>query len=255
MTEKLEWVDINNISPNPYQPRITFNEKELLELSASIKSNGLIQPLLVRQSKIFGYELIAGERRLKAAKLANLTKVPVIIKNVSDNESMQQAIIENLQRSDLNPIEEAKAYQQLIEKNGMTHDELADLMGKSRPYITNMLRLLNLPDQLLQAVEKGELSQGHARVLLTVENTESQKEWFEKIIKNKLSVRQIENAIKSSKKQKPIAKNLFIKHKEKELSQLLGTKVSLSVGKKDSGFLKIYFQSEEEFSRIIDNLS
>ncbi|MEX2785526.1 ParB/RepB/Spo0J family partition protein [Streptococcus sp. H49] len=255
MTEKLEWVAIDDIIPNPYQPRIHFDEKELLELSASIKANGLIQPLIVRKSKIFGYELIAGERRLKAAKLAHLSKVPVIVKIISDNESMQQAVIENLQRSDLNPIEEAKAYQQLIEKDGMTHDELARLMGKSRPYITNTIRLLNLPEQIIEAVEKKELSQGHARVLLTVENAELQNEWFEKIIKQSLSVRQIEKALKSTKKQKQVEKDLFIKNKEEELSQLLGTKVSLSMQKKEAGVLKIYFQSEEEFNRIIDSLS
>ncbi|AND80237.1 ParB/RepB/Spo0J family partition protein [Streptococcus pantholopis] len=255
MTEKLEWVAIDDIIPNPYQPRIYFDEKELLELSASIKANGLIQPLIVRKSKIFGYELIAGERRLKAAKLAHLSKVPVIVKTISDNESMQQAVIENLQRSDLNPIEEAKAYQQLIEKDGMTHDELARLMGKSRPYITNTIRLLNLPEQIIEAVEKKELSQGHARVLLTVENAELQNEWFEKIIKQGLSVRQIEKALKSTKKQKKVEKDLFIKNKEEELSQLLGTKVSLSMQKKEAGVLKIYFQSEEEFNRIIDSLS
>ncbi|MGF3083944.1 ParB/RepB/Spo0J family partition protein, partial [Streptococcus pyogenes] len=131
---------IEDIVTNPYQPRIQFNQRELQDLATSIKSNGLIQPIIVRKSDIFGYELVAGERRLKASKMAGLKKVPAIIKKISTLESMQQAIVENLQRSNLNAIEEAKAYQLLVEKKHMTHDEIAKYMGKSRPYISNTLR-------------------------------------------------------------------------------------------------------------------
>lgn len=206
MPETLTLIKTENISPNPYQPRLEFKQEELEELARSIKTNGLIQPIIVRESTVFGYELIAGERRLRASKMAGLTEIPAIIKNISNQESMQLAIVENLQRSDLNPIEEAKAYQQLLEKNQMTHEELAQFMGKSRPYITNFLRLLNLPKSLSDAVEKGELSQGHARVLLTLKNVEEQEKWYQKILTEDISVRKLEHLLKPAKKKKIIPK-------------------------------------------------
>ena len=157
MPETLTLIKIENISPNPYQPRLEFKQEELEELARSIKTNGLIQPIIVRESTVFGYELIAGERRLRASKMAGLTEIPAIIKNISNQESMQLAIVENLQRSDLNPIEEAKAYQQLLEKNQMTHEELAQFMGKSRPYISNMVRLLHLSPAVKEAIKNDQI--------------------------------------------------------------------------------------------------
>ncbi|QMS96357.1 ParB/RepB/Spo0J family partition protein [Streptococcus equinus] len=259
MTETLNLINIDDISPNPYQPRLEFKQEELEELSRSIKANGLIQPIIVRKSAIFGYELIAGERRLKASKMAGLSEIPAIIKEISNKKSMQLAIVENLQRSDLNPIEEAKAYQQLLDRNQMTHEELAQFMGKSRPYITNCLRLLNLPSAISKAVERGQLSQGHARVLLTLKNEKEQEKWYQKVITEEISVRKLEELVKKSKPTKKSSKknkkNIFIRHQEEELSKLLGVPVSLSLAK--SGFkgdLQLHFQSEEDFNRIINRL-
>lgn len=257
MTEKLVSLNIKDITPNPYQPRIEFKQEELAELAQSIKENGLIQPIIVRPSAVFGYELIAGERRLRAAQLAGLNKIPAIVKELSNEESMRQAIIENLQRSNLNPIEEAKAYQQLIEKNQMTHEELAQSMGKSRPYITNSLRLLNLPADISKALEKGDISSGHARVLLSLPNPQQQEEWYQKILDTNISVRQLEHAVKSKQNKKQFSKtnNIFLKDKEKKLAKLLGTKVSLSINKAGTGQLSIQITSEEELNRIINKLT
>ena len=259
MIETLNLIPIDDIAPNPYQPRLKFKQEELEELSRSIKANGLIQPIIVRKSDIFGYELIAGERRLKASKMAGLSEIPAIIKDITNKESMQLAIVENLQRSDLNPIEEAKAYQQLLDKNQMTHEELAQFMGKSRPYITNGLRLLKLPTIISHAVEKGELSQGHARVLLTLKDEKEQEKWYQKILSEDMSVRKLEQAVKSTKKKKTSPKvskkDIFIRHQEEELSKLLGLPVTLSLSK--SGFkgdLQLHFQSEEDLNRIINRL-
>ncbi|MDY4034465.1 MAG: ParB/RepB/Spo0J family partition protein, partial [Streptococcus dysgalactiae] len=195
MTELLKSIPIEDIIANPYQPRLQFNQKELEDLANSIKANGLIQPIIVRKSDIFGYELVAGERRFKASKMAGLTKVPAIVKNMSSLESMQQAIVENLQRADLNPIEEAKAYQLLIEKNQMTHEEVAKYMGKSRPYISNTLRLLQLPQTISKAVEEGDISAGHARALLTLTDEKEQLVYANRIKNEGLSVRQIEHMV------------------------------------------------------------
>lgn len=257
MTETLTLIKIDNIVPNPYQPRLEFNSSELEELAGSIKANGLIQPIIVRKSAIFGYELIAGERRLRASKIAGLTEIPAIIKNISNQESMQFAIVENLQRSDLNPIEEAKAYQQLLTKNQMTHEELAQFMGKSRPYITNSLRLLNLPKNLSNAVEKGKLSQGHARALLTLKTEEEQEKWCQKILTEDISVRKLEKLLKpaKNKKQSLKKKDIFIRNQEEELSKRLGLPVKISISKtKTKGEIHLHFQSEEDFNRIINSL-
>ncbi len=256
MLEILNLIKIENISSNPYQPRLEFKQKELEELAQSIKENGLIQPIIVRPSSVFGYELIAGERRLKASKLAGLTDIPAIVKEISDRESMQLAIIENLQRSDLNPIEEANAYQQLLSKNQMTHEELAQFMGKSRPYITNCLRLLKLPYTISKAVETGKISQGHARLLLTVKDSKKQDEWYQKIINQDISVRKLEDSlktrkgsIKSSKKQ-----DLFLKNKEQEIAKALGFPVKLYWSKNGKGELRFSLDSEEDLNKIINKL-
>ncbi|EHJ51654.1 ParB/RepB/Spo0J family partition protein [Streptococcus macacae] len=255
MSEELQYINYKDINSNPYQPRLHFEENELKELAQSIKENGLIQPIIVRKSSVFGYELIAGERRLKALKMAGINKVPAIIKELSDNDSMKQAIIENLQRSDLTPIEEARAYQNLVIKNQMTHDEIANVIGKSRPYITNSIRLLNLPSNISQALEKGIISQGHARLLLGIEEKNEQEKWFQKIINENLSVRQMEKALKKVKKSPKIIKDIFISEKEKELSKSLGLTVSISYNKKGKGAVKISFSSEDEFNNLINKLN
>ena len=208
--EELKLIHIKDIQKNPYQPRKEFSKEKIEELAQSIKENGLIQPIIVRQSPVIGYEILAGERRYRASILAGLSEVPVIIKNLSDQEMMIHSIIENLQREDLNPVEEAKSYQSLIDK-GFTHAEIAEKMGKSRPYITNLVRLLTLPDFILTEVEAGKLSQAHARLLIQL-STDEQKKLLYRIQTEDLSVRQVEHLLKEEKnKRKSKEKDHFIK--------------------------------------------
>lgn len=250
--EELHYLKIKDIQANPYQPRLHFDEEKLLELAQSIKENGVIQPIIVRRSPLIGFELLAGERRLRASQLAGLTEIPAVIKQLSDDDLLYQAIIENLQRSDLNPIEEAHSYEKLIEK-GLTHDEIAQIMGKSRPYITNLLRLLHLSESTRQAVETGKITQGHARQLVALSERQ-QAEWVQKIQEKDISVRQLETIL-SSKKKKTIRKsNQFISEEEEKLAKLLGTKVTIQQKKNGSGQLTIQFQNIEEFERIINSL-
>lgn len=250
--EELHYLKIKDIQANPYQPRLHFDEEKLLELAQSIKENGVIQPIIVRRSPLIGFELLAGERRLRASQLAGLTEIPAVIKQLSDDDLLYQAIIENLQRSDLNPIEEAHSYEKLIEK-GLTHDEIAQIMGKSRPYITNLLRLLHLSESTRQAVETGKITQGHARQLVAL-SEKQQAEWVQKIQEKDISVRKLETIL-SSKKKKTIRKsNQFISEEEEKLAKLLGTKVIIQQKKNGSGQLTIHFQNIEEFERIINSL-
>ncbi|MGR4072414.1 ParB/RepB/Spo0J family partition protein [Streptococcus parasuis] len=250
--EELHYLKIKDIQANPYQPRLHFDEEKLLELAQSIKENGVIQPIIVRRSPLIGFELLAGERRLRASQLAGLTEIPAVIKHLSDDDLLYQAIIENLQRSDLNPIEEAHSYEKLIEK-GLTHDEIAQIMGKSRPYITNLLRLLHLSESTRQAVETGKITQGHARQLVAL-SEKQQAEWVQKIQEKDISVRQLETIL-SSKKKKTIRKsNKFVAEEEEKLAKLLGTKVTIQQKKNGSGQLTIQFQNIEEFERIINIL-
>ncbi|KHD43986.1 ParB/RepB/Spo0J family partition protein [Streptococcus hongkongensis] len=256
MIEHLKKLPISDIVANPYQPRLNFDTKELMELSHSIKMNGLIQPIIVRKSDIFGYELIAGERRLRASQLAGLTTIPAVIKDVSNKDSMHQAIIENLQRSNLNPIEEAKAFQNILNKEEMTHEQLALYMGKSRPYITNSLRLLQLPLSIQQAIESHHISSGHARALLTISDKKEQENYFKQIISQNLSVRQTEKLVKD-KDQKKIIKNkqnIFSQAIEKELAKSLGLPIELHQNKNGSGQVKLVFSNTEELNRIINKL-
>ncbi|HFU4204035.1 TPA: ParB/RepB/Spo0J family partition protein [Streptococcus suis] len=252
--EELRYVPIKDITPNPYQPRLIFDQEKLEELAQSIKENGLIQPLIVRTSAVIGYELLAGERRLRACQLAGLDKVPVIIKELTDEELLYQAIIENLQRADLNPIEEATSYQKLIKK-GLTHEEIAKIMGKSRPYISNCLRLLNLTPYCLQSLEEGKISQGHARLLLSL-SKEKQEEWAKRIENEEISVRQLEKLVSKTKTEKKGKKNtqIFLSEQEKKLQKLLGTQVSIQQTKNGQGKILISYSSIEEYERIINNL-
>lgn len=255
MTDYLINIPIEDIYPNPHQPRLEFDQFELNELAESIKLNGIIQPIIVRKSSIVGYELIAGERRLRASKLAKLLTIPAIVKTISTEDSMKQAIIENLQRSNLNPIEEAKAYKKLLKNHDMTHEELAKLMGKSRPYISNCLRLLQLPNSLEKAVKNGNLSQGHARVLLTLKTEEEQLIWFEKINAKNLSVRELEKKLQhKTKKRNQKKDNLFLNDLEKKLSQLLGSTISLEQKKDLSLKLTCQFKTEEDLNNLINKL-
>ena len=251
--EELKLIRISDIQKNPYQPRKEFSKEKIEELAQSIKENGLIQPIIVRQSPVIGYEILAGERRYRASIAAGLTEVPVIIKKLSDQDMMVHSIIENLQREDLNPIEEAKAYQSLIEK-GYTHADIAAKMGKSRPYITNLVRLLTLPDFILNEVEAGKLSQAHARLLIQLP-LKKQKKLLYRIQTEDLSVRQVEHLLKEEKnKKKTKEKDHFIKVEEENLKKLLGLDVQIVLQKKEAGKITISFHNQEEYQRFINSL-
>ena len=251
--EKLKLIRISDIQKNPYQPRKEFSKEKIQELAQSIKENGLIQPIIVRQSPVIGYEILAGERRYRASIAAGLSEVPVIIKKLSDQDMMVHSIIENLQREDLNSIEEAKAYQSLIDK-GYTHADIAEKIGKSRPYITNLVRLLTLPNFILKEVETGKLSQAHARLLIQLPLKE-QKNLLNRIQKEDLSVRQVEHLLKEEKNKKNSKeKDHFIKEEEENLKKLLGLDVQIVLQKKEAGKITISFHNQEEYQRFINSL-
>jgi stage 0 sporulation protein J len=251
--EELKIIQLSEIQKNPYQPRKDFSEEKIQELAQSIKENGLIQPIIVRQSPVIGYEILAGERRYRASIVAGLSEVPVIVKNLSDQDMMVHSIIENLQREDLNPVDEAKAYQSLIDK-GFTHADIAEKMGKSRPYITNLVRLLNLSPSILKEVESGRLSQAHARLLINL-SKKDQENLLKRIQEEDLSVRQVERLLQEKKQEKKIReKYFFIKEEEDKLKKLLGLDVQIQLQKKEAGRISISFHNQEEYQRFINSL-
>ena len=248
-----EKIKLDEIRPNPYQPRKVFDQEKLEELAQSIKENGLIQPIIVRKSPIIGFELLAGERRFRASKIAGLELVPAIIKELTDQEMMRQAIIENLQREDLNPIEEAISYQKLVD-HGYKHDQIAQFMGKSRPYISNMLRLLHLAPSVQEAVIQNDISSAHARVLVPLDEKE-QCFWLERIKQDHLNVRTLENKISSKRKQKnKKTKENFLLEEEQRLKKILGTDVTIHSSSQNKGTIQISFSSLDEYQRIINSL-
>jgi ParB family chromosome partitioning protein len=252
--------DVIDLRPNPYQPRKHFDEEALGELTESIKQHGVIQPLIVRKS-IRGYEIIAGERRWRAAKQAGLAKVPIVVRDFSDEQMMEIALVENLQREDLNPMEIAHAYRKLMTQFSLTQEELADRVGKSRPHVANFLRLLSLPPELQEDVSRGTLSMGHARALLGVKDEELQKKLAEKVKKEQASVRQLEEWIQNlnragEKKEKVKAKTVIhprIKHYEEVLQQVFSTPVRIKHGQK-KGKIEIEYYSESELERLVELL-
>ena len=250
--EEFKIVQIKDIQKNPYQPRKEFSEEKIQELAQSIKENGLIQPIIVRKSPVLGYEILAGERRYRASIAAGLSEVPVIVKQLSDQDMMLHSIIENLQRENLNPIEEAKSYQSLIDK-GFTHTEIAEKMGKSRPYITNLVRLLGLPKHILIEVESGKLSQAHARLLIQL-SSEKQDKLLNRIQTENLSVRQVEQILQKTKKISRKEKDHFVKEEEQKLKKILGLDVQISLQKKDSGKISISFHNQDEYQQFINSL-
>lgn len=250
--EEFKIVQIKDIQKNPYQPRKEFSEEKIQELAQSIKENGLIQPIIVRKSPVLGYEILAGERRYRASIAAGLSEVPVIIKQLSDQDMMLHSIIENLQRENLNPIEEAKAYQSLIDK-GFTHTEIAEKMGKSRPYITNLVRLLGLPKHILTEVESGKLSQAHARLLIQL-SSDKQDKLLNRIQTENLSVRQVEQILQKTKKSSRKEKDHFVKEEEQKLKKILGLEVQIKLQKKDSGKISISFHNQDEYQQFINSL-
>lgn len=236
---EIKEVSIENVVPSPFQMREDFSNIE--ELAQSIKEKGIIEPLVVREKK-GKFEIVAGERRWRASKIAGLKKVPVIIKEVGDNESLELSLIENLQRKDLNPLERANGYKTLIEKFGLTHEEVAKRVGKSRVFISNTLRLLNLPENVKEDLRENRITEGHARVLITLPSWKREK-IREKIIKNSLSVRETE---KISKREKDKVPSPYIE----ELQRKLGTKVEL-IGSESKGRIVIKYFSIEDLERIL----
>lgn len=248
---------IEDIVPNPNQPRIHFNETELRELSESIQEHGVLQPLLVRKHGN-GYEIIAGERRYQASKLAGLEELPVIIKDVNDEEMLTLALIENLQRSDLNPVEEAKGYRQLIDASGMTQEALSKAVSKSRSAITNSLRLLDLPEVVQQMIFEGKLTAGHARAILAVPYEDARIRLAEKVVAEGLSVRVTENlaplfsAGETPKTSRPATPQSF-KKAARVLRQLFNTNVRVK-SSRGKNKIEIEFKDEEELSRILGEM-
>ncbi|NLC53384.1 MAG: ParB/RepB/Spo0J family partition protein [Firmicutes bacterium] len=261
-------IPLERIEPNPYQPRRHFDPESLQELAASIKEHGVLQPLLVRQ-KDSGYQLIAGERRLRAAKQAGLRAVPVVVKELDDRTIMEIALVENLQREDLSPIEEAEAYRRLMTEFNLTQEEVAKAVGKSRPTIANTLRLLNLPGPIQKMVVSGQLTMGHARALLSLEQPEQQLYISEKIIKEKLSVRETEEIVRQVQlsgvsRETPVDEE---KKKQKgrettdpnlqaiidDMTRIFGTKVRIK-SSGERGKIEIEYYSPEELERITEIL-
>lgn len=252
-------LNINEIIPNKEQPRKTFDETALEELADSIRQHGVLQPLLVRPLTSGGYQLVAGERRWRASRLAELKEVPVIIKELSDTEAMEIAIIENLQREDLNPIEEAEGLQALIDKCGYTQEQVATSVGKSRPAITNALRLLKLPEEVREMAKDGTISAGHARALLAFDNQPMMIECANQIVSKKLTVRDVEKmakrpAIKSTEQKTAKRRDSFYDEVELSLTEALGTKVRVYNGR-NKGTLEIEFYTLDDLKNIANAIA
>ena len=250
------YIGIEQIKPNVNQPRKKFNEERIAELAESILKHGIIQPLVVRRSEAF-YEIVAGERRWRAARRADLEKVPCIIREFTDEENMLIAIIENLQREDLDPIEEANGLNQMIKKFGMTQEEVSKSISKSRPYIINSLRLLKLPEYIQELVSEGKLSMGHARALISVEDPKLQSEICSRIVKDGLSVRDVEKLVAQNtrprRKRAKRVKSPDTVRAENRLKEIYGTRVSIdSTGKK--GSIRLEYYSSDELNRLLDLL-
>jgi len=253
-------IPIDAIAPNPSQPRNQFDKEGLAELARSIQEYGILQPLILTKDKDENnYALIAGERRLRAAQIAGLDFVPAIIRDASELERLEIALIENIQRENLSPVEAAQAYQKLNDEFGLSHEQISTSVGKSRAAITNTLRLLNLPDEILAYLQESKISEGHARTLLGLSTKKSQLAVMEMIIKNKLSVRQTEDLVRKYSGTKPKTKSEKsivspeVKKIEDDLRSMLGTKVTLKHGEK-GGTLTIHYYSQEELESLIKRL-
>ena len=248
-------VAIDRILPNPRQPRVEFDETALAELASSIRTQGIIQPLLVRRIDDGNFELVAGERRLRAAERAGLTHVPVFVRETSDVESLELALVENLQRDDLSPLEEAAAYQRLMTEFGHTQDAVAERVGKSRPAVANALRLLRLPESIKQDLARGRLTAGHARVLLSIDDADAQVRAAKQIQARQMSVRDAEQlaAARKGGATRTVARDPNRSALERELSATLGTRVRI-MPKGRGGRIEIEFYSQEELQGLVDRI-
>jgi len=256
-TAGLVQVPVGAISPNPLQPRSALDPEALAELAASIKEHGLLQPLIVTRQGPERYQLIAGERRWQAARLAGLATVPAIIKEATPQQTLEMALVENIQRADLNPLEEAAAFRQLVEEFGLTQEQVAERVGKSRVAVTNTLRLLRLPAEVKQALADGTVQEGHARALLALPTPEAQKAALKTVIGQALSVRQTEELVRRLLAEPPPRQvrepmSPETRALEQEFRQALGTKVTLFRNRKGQGRLVIHFYSEEELQAIYE---
>ncbi|HFJ5157398.1 TPA: ParB/RepB/Spo0J family partition protein [Staphylococcus aureus] len=259
--EQIKQIDISDIKPNPYQPRKTFDENHLNDLADSIKQYGILQPIVLRKT-VQGYYIVVGERRFRASKIAGLKYVSAIIKDLTDEDMMELAVIENLQRENLNAIEEAESYQRLMTDLKITQQEVAKRLSKSRPYIANMLRLLHLPKKIADMVKDGRLTSAHGRTLLAIKDEQQMLRLAKRVVKEKWSVRYLENHVnelknvssKSETDKVDITKPKFIKQQERQLREQYGTKVDISI-KKSVGKISFEFDSQEDFVRIIEQLN
>ena len=256
-------LNINDIEPKRDQPRKTFDEAALSELADSIALHGVIQPLLVRPISDGGYQLIAGERRWRASRLAGLTEVPVVIREMTDSEAMELALIENLQREDLNPIEEAEGYKLLMDTYSLTQEQAAERVGKSRPAVANAMRLLALPSEVLDLIKEGRISSGHGRTLLGLNDKSMMLKLCKEIEEKQISVRQLESIIKTlnnpkkdkDEKPKKVKRDPYFDECELAIRQELGRKATINVNKGNKGTLEIEFFSKEDLQSILETLA
>jgi ParB family chromosome partitioning protein len=258
--EAVQEIHIKDVRPNPYQPRKVFEKDAIQELKESILQHGILQPIIVRKS-IKGYEIVVGERRYRAAKEAKLTKVPVVVRELTEQQMMELALLENLQREDLTPIEEAAAYQSLMSKLDLTQEQLASRLGKSRPHIANHVRLLSLPGYVQELMNEGKLSMGHGRALLGLKRKEMLKAVIAKVVKDHLNVRQLEQLIHEvnenvsrETKKEPVEKDIFLKDQESYLRERFGTSVFIKKSK-NKGKIEIEFFSDDDLNRLLELLA
>lgn len=261
-TENRIWkIAIDKLKPSPFQPRTHFEKPQLEELAQSIRSSGILQPIVARKSGANGYEIVAGERRWRAAQIAGLHEVPVIIKDFSDRETLELALIENIQRQDLNPMEEAEAYQRLADEFDLTQQQVAEKVGKERATVSNAIRLLQLPLEIRDLIASNQLSVGHAKVLLSLADPMEQKKWAQQVIKESLPVRKLEKMLKREGREKdadaqttttPVTERL-VEGLAEELQKILGTKVTIEYANA-KGKLAIHFYSDEELNSLAERI-
>ena len=252
--DKIVEIPLEEIKKNPYQPRTYFNEEKLNELKESIEKNGLLQPIIVKKA-VKGYYIIAGERRYRAFELLGKKEIPAIIKEMTDEEMMIFAVLENLQREDLSALEESESYKNLMDKMSLTQEELAKKLGKSRPYIANSLRLLKLPTEIKNKLKQGLISAAHARTLLSLKTKKAMEEVCALVIDRKMSVRELEEYVAKLLKPKEVkkvkVKDIFIEEQENILKKRLGTSVTIKQSRNKKGKIEIEFKDNDEFERII----
>jgi ParB family chromosome partitioning protein len=255
-TERIKELDINRIDPNPFQPRTAFDEGKIDELAASIGRHGVLQPIVVRRSGE-RYELIVGERRLRATKKAGIHTIPAIVRDVTDDNSLKYALLENLQREDLNPVEEARGLNSLREEYGLSAKDIAEILGKDRSTVANTLRLLKLPERVLSLIEEGRLSAGHARAILSIEGARQQVEWAERVVNEGITVRELERATPGAKQRRRRASrgksDPQLRAVEERLERHLGTRVRLAQRRK-GGVIAIEYYSEEDLERVLEKI-